>query len=135
MLRQAYNVSMSDELSKMNFVIEDGRLCIYLFKLFYQREAIFAAAQTMTNKYYFEIKPYESEKVSVYLEPKEPIPLDDSEKIALLQSDAKHFCNTVLDHQVRLDLEKEYGKIRELIVRQAFSPITVDELSKELNNK
>jgi len=49
-----------------------------------------------------------------------------------LEEDARTFCNEVLDQQVRLDLEARYGNIRELIVRQAFSPVSVDELSKEL---
>ena len=38
------------------------------------------------------------------------------------------FCNEVLDQQVRLDLEKRYGGLRDTIVKHAFLPF--ESLSK-----
>lgn len=114
----------------MHYTIEEGRICISLCRLFYQKEAVLAAAQKVTGDYYVEIKSLDSERAGIFLEPKTKgsgeAPLDVLEEVA------KDLCNEVLDQQVRLDLEKRYGKLRELIVRQAFAPITVDELSKEL---
>ncbi len=58
-----------------------------------------------------------------------------------LLSDIKHegldlekvkqcFQNELTEQQLRLDLDKKYGPIRELIVRQAFSPL--ENLEKEV---
>ena len=33
------------------------------------------------------------------------------------------FCNEVLDQQVRLDIEKRYGSLRDAIVKHAFQPL------------
>ena len=33
------------------------------------------------------------------------------------------FSNEVIDQQLRLDLEKRYGQVRELIIKHAFSPL------------
>ncbi len=114
---------------RSSYVIENNKICIYLYRLFFDKQAVLAAAQKMTGNYYVEIKSLDSERAGVYLEPKN----DQSVTTGSLEGDAKNFCNEVLDQQVRLDLERRYGKLRELIVRQAFSPITLDELSKELN--
>ena len=48
-----------------------------------------------------------------------------------LENVALDFCNEVLDQQVRLDLERSYGPLRELIVKKAFSPISItkDDIS------
>ena len=45
---------------------------------------------------------------------------------------AEDFCNEVLDQQVRLDLEKRYGNIRELVIRHAFAPI--ESLKAKIKN-
>ena len=45
-----------------------------------------------------------------------------------LKKTAEQFCNEAIDQQLRLDIEKKYGNVRELIVRHAFSPIkNIDE--------
>jgi len=44
--------------------------------------------------------------------------LESTEKKALI----KMFRQSVLDNQVRIDVEKDYGAIRRLIVAQAFHP-------------
>jgi len=113
-----------------NYSIDDGKICVSLYRVFFQREAVLAAAQKMTGRYYIEMNSLDSEQVGIFLEPKGKT--NSVTDVAVLEEDAKAFCNEVLDQQVRLDLENCYGKIRELIVRQAFSPVSVDELSKEL---
>ena len=123
---------MMDGKNGACYTIDEGKICVYLYRAFFQREAVSAAAQKMTGCYYIEMKSLDSERVVIYLEPKSKA-LGTSD-IEPLEAAAKVFCNEVLDQQVRLDLEKRYGKIRELIVRQAFSPVTVDELSRELKS-
>ena len=36
----------------------------------------------------------------------------------------KQFCNELIDQQIRYDTEQKFGKIRDMIVEEAFKPIT-----------
>ncbi len=89
---------------------------VELKKQFYEREAIFAAAYKFTNLCSILIEPIDDYTVGVYFKPLKEKDVDLSEI-------AGAFCNEVIDQQVRLDLEKKYGNIRDLIVRQAFAPV------------
>jgi His-Xaa-Ser system protein HxsD len=47
---------------------------------------------------------------------------------------ADKFKTALLDHQIRIDTEKSFKTIRELIVAQAFAPCeSLDEIIKELD--
>ena len=97
--------------------LENGRILIELDKSLYEKEAVMAAAYKMTNSCYIIVKPLENNQLGVYFEPKSN---QDENELKLI---AKNYCNEVLDHQIRLDVEKQYGNIRDLLVKQAFSPI------------
>jgi len=105
--------------------LEDGKILVTLNKEIYEKEAIAVAAYKMTDLCSILIKPLENNEINVCFETKEMQSEETLEKIV------KDFCNEVLDQQVRLDLEKRYGKIRELIVEHAFSPIK--DLKKSLD--
>lgn len=122
-----------DEKGNVCYSIEDGKVRVSLYRLFFQREAVSAAAHRMTARFFIEMKSIDSERVGIMLEPKGGTSGEKRVSDDVLKEAAKVFCNEVLDQQVRLDLEKRYGQIREMIVRQAFAPVTLDELSKELN--
>ncbi|HEX13168.1 MAG: His-Xaa-Ser system protein HxsD [Candidatus Micrarchaeia archaeon] len=97
--------------------IEENKLLIELKKQFYEKEAVFAAAYKFTNLCSIIIEPTDDYSIGVYFQL-----LKDNDKVDL-EKIAKDFCNEVLDQQVRLDLEKRYGNIKNLIVQQAFNPI------------
>jgi len=84
--------------------LEDGRLFIKLNTSIYEKEAVMAAAYKMTDSCFIIIKPLDNTLVGIFFE-------------------SKKFCNEVLDQQVRLDVEKRYGNIRDLLIMQAFRPI------------
>ena len=94
----------------------ENKLLVLLSKNLYEKEAVFAAAYKYTNTSTILIEPYDESSVAVYFTRKEKVDIGLNE-IAL------NFCNEVLDQQVRLDLEKRYGNIKELIYEHAFSPI------------
>jgi len=96
--------------------IEEGNFLVKLRKQFYEREPIFAAAYKFTDLCSILIEPIDDYSVGVYFKPFKDSNID-------LNKIAETFCNEVLDQQVRLDLEKRYGNIRDLIVKQAFAPI------------
>ena len=95
----------------------DDQAEVKLAKMYYEREAIFAAAEKLTDRYYVNIHPLGEQHVEVVIKPKE-----EGQRISV-QHGANKFCNDVLDQQVRLDLEKRNGSLKKIIYKQAFSPL------------
>ena len=98
--------------------IDGERFLLKLSKQFYEKPAVMAAAYKFTHKCVILIEPLEEGYVGVWFKAKDG---QDSEMIPALLDD---FCNEVLDQQVRLDLEKRYGSLRDTIVNHAFRPLS-----------
>jgi len=103
--------------------LEDDKLLVILNKEIYEREAVFASAHKFTDKCTILIEPIEPNSVGVYFKSK----YKDSDPLKI----AEGYCNEILGQQLRLDIERKYGNIRELIVKQAFSPL--ENLKDEIN--
>jgi His-Xaa-Ser system protein HxsD len=102
----------------MNGIIKRLQNDILVFEVpleLYQKEAILFAAHTFIDRCYVDIDPSSEKRINVSFRPKNKDILFD--KVAL------DFCNELLDQQVRLNVEKSYGNIRDLIVKQAFQPM------------
>jgi len=97
--------------------IKEGAAHVRLMKEIYDKEAVLNAAYKMTDKYSVLIKSVGVHEMSVIIEPK------GQQSIEELESAVSDFCNEVLDQQVRLNLERRFWKIRELIIEHAFSPL------------
>ena len=110
--------------------IEEGKILVSLTKAFYEKDAVFAAAHKLTDRFAILIEPIDEKTVGVYFQSKTK---DGTNKEELYQA-AQEFCNEVLDQQVRIDIEASYGPIRDMIVKQAFSPISLSELSNSIKN-
>jgi His-Xaa-Ser system protein HxsD len=96
-------------------LFQDDGLIFEISIELYQKEAILFAAHTFIDRCYVDIDPSSEKRINVSFRPKnKDIQFD---KVAL------DFCNELLDQQVRLNVEKSYGNIRDLIVKQAFQPI------------
>lgn len=91
-------------------------LILLLHNEFYEKEAIRAAAYKFTDRCAILVRPADNWEIEVVCEPMPGVDCD-------LEMITKEFCNEVLDQQVRLDLERRYGRVRELIVQQAFEPV------------
>ena len=104
--------------------ITNNQLYLELSKEFYEREAVFAAAHKVKIDR-LKITPVGDNLVGIYFES------DENMSFEKLSSIANKFTIDVADEQLRLDLIKRNGKIRELIVQQAFSPII--NIEKKLN--
>lgn len=90
----------------------------------YSIEAINAAAYPFLKNYHILVTPDAIlGSVVVLFEAK----ADGSDIMAVL----KEYCNSLLDNQLRVYLESSNGKIRDLIVAHAFSPL---DLQKETNS-
>jgi len=102
---------------------ETGHANICVNTTIYELAAIHATAYQFTGNYHILVTPKDSEAVMVIFE---AIGSDRD-----ITADIKEFANCLIDHQVRLQLDRENGKIRDLIVAHAFSPI---DLQKEVGS-
>lgn len=111
--------------------IEENKFLIKIPKRLYSKEAVFSSSHKLTDKFFVLIDNIDESYVGVYIQPKYGVDLKEEDiKTILLQ-----FNNELIDQQLRIDLEKHYGKIRELIVEQAFKPVSLcDLLSKIKKN-
>ena len=108
---------------------DDNKILIKLKKKFYEKLAIFSAAHKFTDNFIVKIDEIDDQTVGIYLS------LKDTTNIELLKYAPEKFCNEVLDQQIRLDIEKKYGPIRDIIVNQAFYPLSIMELQNEIKKK
>jgi His-Xaa-Ser system protein HxsD len=100
-----------------------GRANITVDTNIYNLEAIHAATYEFTDSYHILITPNADNLVTVMFEAKD--------KAKDVSEDLKDFANALIDHQVRHRLNKINGRIRDLIVAHAFSPL---DLHKETNS-
>lgn len=87
---------------------------IILSKEFFEREPVFTTASRFMDRYYVGIQPADEHSIEVSIQPKQ---MDEADENII-----KDFCNQLIEQQVYHDLQKRFGKLRELIVEQAFHP-------------
>lgn len=85
---------------------------------FYSPEAITAAAQKFTGKCAIAIQSMHNSGCRVLFACSGHSDKDELKKIAL------EFSNELIEQQLRVKLEARFGNMRDLIVRQAFLPIS-----------
>ena len=104
---------MTHEMVK---VLDDGTVLVELIESVYSLEALRATTYKFTDRCYIKIDTNLNGAICVYFNKK-------SESKLSLETIAKEFCNELIDQQVRLDVEKRFEDIRNMIVRKAFSSI------------
>jgi His-Xaa-Ser system protein HxsD len=80
----------------------------------YSLKAIKNAAYDLMNKGFFTIENQPPDRIKIIITAK--IPSDDINRLSEI------YKNSVLDHQIRIDIESDYKVLREIIVAQAFEP-------------
>lgn len=94
--------------------VSHGENTILLSATLYEREAISAAIYKLSNKCSILIESSGEKNTIAKISP-----FDGYE----LKSLINEFLIELADQQVRRDLNKQFGQVRELIVKQAFAPI------------
>lgn len=96
-----------------------NKLMLTVSTKLYSPEAIAASLYNFSAQFYVFQDPSEthSDCVDIYFEKK-----DDS--TVLDETVVKRFCNDLADQQIRFLTEKEFGHIRDLIVEEAFKPVS-----------
>ncbi|MBR5467453.1 MAG: His-Xaa-Ser system protein HxsD [Bacteroidaceae bacterium] len=95
-------------------VIDGNKLKISFDLKLYSKEAITATCYKYTGKYYIH-ESCEENTVSILFESKD--------KSDISQTVVKEFCNNLIDQEIRHNINKDFGYIRDLIVEEAFKPV------------
>lgn len=93
----------------------NGRANITINTAIYALDAVHAASYAFIDRYHVLATPEGSDSVIVVFEAKD--------KGRDIEGDLKEFTDALIDYQVRFQLDRTNGKIRDLIVAHAFSPL------------
>ena len=96
-----------------------GRANITINTSIYAIDAVHAASYSFIDRYHVLVTQDDGDSVTVVFEAK-----DTGRDIT---TDLKEFTNALLDHQIRLQLDRANGKIRDMIVAHAFSPLDLQK--------
>ena len=94
-----------------------GVLKVQLSRAIYEKEAVLAALYALSGWCHNRLEPGAEGWVNVTLT---LLPSQADRDVREVEA---RFMNEVIDQQLRLELERRYGRLRQLIVRQAFSPL------------
>ncbi len=81
----------------------------------YAKESLVAACYKFTDKYYIH-QQTSGNNIIVIFEAKDGDAMSDFI--------VKQFCNELIDQQVRFNTNQQFGHIRDLIVEEAFKPVS-----------
>lgn len=95
--------------------VERNRLSVQVDLHLYAKESIMSSCYKFTDRFYIH-QQKDGEKINVVFESKDCN--DITEEIV------KQFCNELIDQQVRYNMNQQFGHIRDLIVEEAFKPIS-----------
>lgn len=104
-------------MTKLTYPIsntEAGLTLVSLPKSIYEAEAIRQTAYKFSGEFNVIVQD-NGEVFNVTFESKSDNPITDRQ--------VKDICNDFIDQQVRIDTEKRFGHIRDLIVEEAFKPV------------
>jgi His-Xaa-Ser system protein HxsD len=97
--------------------MENQAIEIIVSTTLYDKEAIFAAAYTLTGLYSVTLNQESNDNIKIILKPL------NYNRDYCPEEISTRFLNEIIDQQLRLYLERRYCKIRELIIQHAFSPL------------
>lgn len=105
-------------MCNMNFPlnkINNDKFLVVVDMSLYAKESLVAACYKFTDRFYVHQQSMDN-KVEVIFESKEGN--------AVTETIVKQFCNELIDQQVRFNTNQQFGHIRDLIVEEAFKPVS-----------
>jgi His-Xaa-Ser system protein HxsD len=82
----------------------------------YSKESIVAACYKYTDRFYIHQQTDGGNVVVIF---------ESKEGNAVTDTIVKQFCNELIDQQVRYNTNLQFGHIRDMIVEEAFKPVSV----------
>ena len=101
--------------------IHDGVALLPINELVYSRDAVLRTCYWYTDRCYVFISRPQEGTLLVALRAKHPLPTFDNPNPVPLEALAGEFQNSLLDQQLRIDIEVQTRGVRELLVAKAFS--------------
>lgn len=95
--------------------LENERFQVVVDMSIYAKESLVAACYKFTDRFYIH-QQTDGGNVDVVFESKDGNVVSDSI--------VKDFCNELIDQQVRYNTNQQFGHIRDLIVEEAFKPVS-----------
>lgn len=96
--------------------IDNDKFRVVVDMSLYAKESLTAACYKFTGRFYIHQQTI-GDNVEVIFESKENDAVSDTV--------VKQFCNELIDQQVRYNTNQQFGHIRDLIVEEAFRPVSV----------
>lgn len=96
--------------------IDNDKFKVVVEMSLYTKESLVAACYKFTDRFYVH-QQLIGENVEVVFESKDGNAVTDVV--------VKQFCNELIDQQVRYITNQQFGHIRDLIVEEAFKPVSV----------
>ena len=96
--------------------IDNDKFQVIVDMSLYAKESLIAACYKFTDRFYIHQQTSENSIIVVF---------ESKDGNAVTDAIVKHFCNELIDQQVRYNTNQQYGHIRDLIVEEAFKPVSV----------
>ena len=96
--------------------IDNDKFQIVVDMSLYAKESLVAACYKFTNRFYIHQQTDGGNVVVVF---------ESKDGNAVSDTIVKEFCNELIDQQVRYNTNQQFGHIRDLIVEEAFKPVSV----------
>lgn len=95
--------------------LEKDKFQVIVDMALYAKESLAAACYKFTDRFYVH-QQTDGDNIVVVFESK------DGNTIT--EETVKQFCNELIDQQVRFNTNQQFGHIRDLIVEEAFKPVS-----------
>jgi His-Xaa-Ser system protein HxsD len=106
-------------------MVNSEAMTFYLDSKIYSLQAIKRASYDFTDRCFITLGFSEPDKIALTVAMRETATTDTTQELM----------NSILDHQIRSDLEQEFGDLRTIIVAQAFSPCSnIEEIIRISKN-
>ena len=95
--------------------LEKDKFQVVVDMAIYTKESLVAACYKFTDRFYIHQQTSGNNVIAIF-EAKDGNEISDVI--------VKHFCNELIDQQVRFNTNQQFGHIRDLIVEEAFKPVS-----------
>lgn len=109
-------------MAEINFpVVEVGynKFLVVVDKSLYVKEVITSAIYKFSHLYYIH------QVTDVTNQNLVNITFESKDGNIVAENIPKQFCNELIDQQIRYNVEIQFGRIRDMIVEEAFKPVTL----------
>ena len=96
-------------------IIDENKASVSLAKSMYSAEAIQASAYKFSGEFFIHLSEQGDNYITLF-EKKNGTHIDELT--------IKRICNDFIDQQIRIQTECQFGHIRDLIVEEAFRPVS-----------